>query len=330
MKAKAFVLLAGLTAFFLGVGFLMGGTGGLVIALMISVAMNIFSYWNSDKLVLRMFKAQEVDYETGGDYYDIVADLAKNAGIPMPRVYVIDQNQPNAFATGRNPENAAVAATIGLLNMLSKEEIAGVMAHELGHVRNRDTLTMTISATLAGAVSMLANFFMFFGGSSSNNDENGGGSLIGNLVLMFLAPMAASLIQMSISRANEFRADEAGAEICGHPEWLASALHKIEYAAQQVHNPVADRTPATAHMFIINPLSGQRLKSLFSTHPATQDRIARLENLRRSDPQRFAGVRVAAIEGGVRADYGAESRPTKARPTSPWSNTQKDHKGPWG
>lgn len=268
------ILLAGMTALFMGVGYLLGGTGGMVIALAIAVAMNAFSYWNSDKMVLRMYGAREVDERSAPEFYRMVQDLARRADLPMPKVYVIQNNQPNAFATGRNPENAAVAATTGLLNSLSREEIAGVMAHELAHVRNRDTLIMTITATLAGAISMLANFALFFGGSRNNPL-----GLIGTIALMILAPLAAMLVQMAISRSREYEADRIGAEIAGNPMWLASALEKIAGAARRVENVPAERNPATAHMFIINPLSGERADSLFSTHPATENRVAELRKL---------------------------------------------------
>lgn len=268
------VLLAAMTALFLGIGYMLGGEAGMLIALAIAGAMNIFAYWNSDKMVLRMHGAREVGEQTAPDYVRMVRLMAGNAGLPMPRTYIIDTPQPNAFATGRNPENAAVAATTGLLQMLSPEEVAGVMAHELAHVRNRDTLIMTITATIAGAISMLANFALFFGGNRNNPM-----GLIGAIALMILAPLAAALVQMAISRAREYEADKGGAEICGRPLWLASALDKMSRASEQIDNEVAERNPATAHMFIVNPLHAQRIDSLFSTHPDTQNRIARLRAL---------------------------------------------------
>lgn len=267
------MLLAAMTALFMGVGYLIGGTGGMMIALVIAAAMNLFSYWNADKMVLKMHHAVEVDEQSAPEYYRIVADLAQNAGLPMPKVYVINNAQPNAFATGRNPENAAVAASTGLLHSLSAEEVAGVMAHELAHVQNRDTLTMTITATLAGAISMLGNFAFFFGG---NRNSNNGLGIIGVLAAMIVAPLAAMIVQMAISRTREYSADRRGAEICGNPLWLASALNKIAGSATRVVNEDAERNPATAHMFIINPLSGQQMDNLFSTHPATENRIAAL------------------------------------------------------
>ncbi len=267
------MLLAAMTALFMGLGYLIGGGAGMAFAFMLAAGMNLFAYWNSDKMVLRMYKAQPVDERTAPEYVRLVRRLAENAGIPMPATYIVDTPQPNAFATGRNPDHAAVAATRGLIEMLTPEELAGVMAHEIGHIRNRDTLTMTITATIAGAVSMLANFALFFGGN-----RNAGG-IIGTLALAILAPMAAGLVQMAISRTREYSADQAGAEISGHPMWLASALEKIETYAHRSRNDYAEANPATAHMFIINPLSGEGRDSLFSTHPATANRIAALKKL---------------------------------------------------
>ena len=267
------ILLAAMTALFMGLGYLIGGGAGMAFAFMLAAGMNLFAYWNSDKMVLRMYNAQPVDERTAPEYVRLVRRLAENAGIPMPATYIVDTPQPNAFATGRNPDHAAVAATRGLIEMLTPEELAGVMAHEIGHIRNRDTLTMTITATIAGAVSMLANFALFFGGN-----RNAGG-FIGTLALAILAPLAAGLVQMAISRTREYSADEAGAEISGHPMWLASALEKIEGYAHRSRNDYAEANPATAHMFIINPLSGEGRDSLFSTHPATANRVAALKKL---------------------------------------------------
>ncbi|KQV35811.1 MULTISPECIES: zinc metalloprotease HtpX [unclassified Rhizobium] len=272
------MLLAAMTALFMGVGFLIGGRGGMMIAFLMAAGMNVFSYWNSDKMVLRMYNAQEVDERSAPEYYGIVRDLAAKAGLPMPRVYVIDNAQPNAFATGRNPENAAVAASTGLLHALNYDEVAGVMAHELAHVQNRDTLTMTITATLAGAISMLGNFAFFFGGNRENNNPLGA---IGTIVAMIVAPLAAMVVQMAISRTREYSADRRGAEICGKPLALASALAKIAGAAHHIPNAEAEHNPATAPMFIINPLSGQRMDNLFSTHPDTENRIAALQQMAR-------------------------------------------------
>ena len=268
------ILMAAMTGLFLAVGFLLGGTGGMVIAFLIALAMNAFAYWNADKMVLRMYKARQVDRTTAPALFGIVEQLAQSADLPMPRVYIIDDDQPNAFATGRNPENAAVAATTGLLRRLTSEEVAGVMAHELAHVKDRDTLTMTITATIAGAISMLANFGLFFG--SSRNNPLG---FIGVILIMILAPMAAALVQMAISRTREYAADRMGAEICGRPLWLASALQKIDRAARGIDNQVAESNPATAHMFIINPLHANQMDGLFTTHPRTENRIQRLQQL---------------------------------------------------
>jgi len=273
---RTFVLIAAMTGLFLAVGYLIGGQSGMLIAFGLAAAMNLFAYWNSDKMVLRMYGAREVDRNTAPQFYGIVEQLAQRAGLPMPRVFVMQNDQPNAFATGRNPQNAAVAATTGLLQKLSAEEIAGVMAHELAHVKNRDTLTMTITATLAGAISMLANFAMFFGGSRDSNGNANPLGLIGSLALMILAPLGAMLVQMAISRSREYEADRIGAEISGKPLWLASALGNLHNAAQIVPNEEAERNPATAHMFIVNPLQGRGADSLFSTHPSMENRIARL------------------------------------------------------
>ena len=273
---KTALLLAGLTALFMGIGYLLGGTGGAIIAFVIALAMNVFSYWRSDQMVLRMHRAVEVDEENAPEYYAIVRGLAEAADLPMPAIYLIDNPQPNAFATGRNPENAAVAASTGLLELLEPEEVAGVMAHELAHIQNRDTLIMTVTATIAGAISMIANFGLFFGG----NRERGMG-IIGTIAVAILAPMAAALVQMAISRTREYAADRRGAEICDHPLWLASALSKVAGGVQAHENLDAERYPATAHMFIINPLSGKGMDGLFSTHPDTANRIAALEELER-------------------------------------------------
>lgn len=306
------MLLAALTAIFMGVGFLIGGSSGALIAFVVAAGMNLFSYWNADKLALAMNRAREVDERTAPEFYRLVRDLSARAGLPMPRVYVADNPQPNAFATGRNPEHAAVCATTGLLQMLSREEIAGVMAHELGHVKNRDTLTMTITATLAGAVSMLANFAFFFGGMGGNRNNNPLG-IVGVLVAAIVAPLAALLVQMAISRTREYSADRAGAEISGRPEALASALAKIESAAERIPNLAAERNPAAAHLYIINPLSGSRMDNLFSTHPATENRIAALMAMAR--------------ESGIRPASGSAARPTVAVPRV---GTTPRQRGPWG
>jgi heat shock protein HtpX len=269
------LLLAALTGFFLVVGYLLGGHTGLVVALIVALGMNLFAYWNSDSMVLRMANAQEVGPNEAPELFGIVQQLAQRAGLPMPRVYLINEDQPNAFATGRSPEHAAVAVNTGLLQHLSREEVTGVLAHELGHVRNRDTLTMTVAATLSGAIGMLASFGGLFGGG---RDENGRPmvSPIVAIGAMFLAPLAASLVQMAISRSREYEADKAGAEISGNPLWLASALQRLHEGTQAIPNATAEANPATAHLYIDNPLSAGGLRSLFSTHPPMEERIARL------------------------------------------------------
>ncbi len=310
------MLLALMTALFMGVGYLIGGESGMLIAFAIAAAMNLFSYWNGDKMVLRMHRAVEVDERSAPEFFGIVKALAGRAGLPMPRVYLIDTPQPNAFATGRNPQNAAVAATTGLLQRLSHEEVAAVMAHELAHVQNRDTLTMTITATLAGAISMLGNFAFFMGGSRDSNNGNPLGA-IGVLVAIIVAPLAAMIVQMAISRTREYAADRRGAEICGQPLWLASALSKIARTAQTVHNPDAERNPASAHLFIINPLSGERMDNLFSTHPNTENRIAALQRIE----EEFRG------NGGGAAPRNAPQPGEPARPQRP---AAPEASGPWG
>jgi heat shock protein HtpX len=300
------ILLAGLTALFMGVGFLIGGQSGAMIALLIAAGMNFVAYWNADSLVLSMHGAHEVDARSAPELYRIVGELATRAGLPTPRVFLMDNPQPNAFATGRNPQHAAVAVTSGLLQMLREDEIAGVIAHELAHVKNHDTLTMTITATIAGAISMLAQFGLFFGG---NRDSNNGMGLIGTLAMVILAPIAAMLVQMAISRTREYGADEMGARISGRPLALASALARIDNAAHQIENPDAEQHPATAHLFIINPLSGARMDNLFATHPATENRIAALRD-------------IAAHMQQHRQDAAPQ-----AQPSGPWGNARR---GPWG
>jgi heat shock protein HtpX len=312
------MLLAFMTALFMGVGFLLGGRGGMMIAFLMAAGMNLFSYWNSDKMVLRAYRAHEADERNAPEFFRMIRDLSANAGLPMPKVYVYDNPQPNAFATGRNPQNAAVAASTGLLERLTPEEVAGVMAHELAHIQNRDTLTMTITATLAGAISMLGNFAFFFGGNRDNNNPLG---FIGVLVAMIVAPFAAMLVQMAISRTREYSADRRGAEICGNPLWLASALSKIAGAAHAIPNYDAERNPATAHMFIINPLSGERMDNLFSTHPNTENRIAAL--------QQMAGE--FGTRGSTEA-FGADrpARTARSVPNTGWGRgPDEPRKGPW-
>ena len=269
---KTTILMAGIVALFGVVGAAIGGANGMLLALALGGAMNIFAYWFSDKMVLRMYNAQEVDAASAPQFYAMVQELAQRAGLPMPRVYLIDEDQPNAFATGRNPEHAAVAATSGILRLLSARELRGVMAHELTHVKHRDILISTIAATMAGAISSIAQFGFFFGGRGDGERAN---PVVG-LILMILAPVAAMLIQMAISRAREFEADRGGAEISGDPHALADALQKMERYAKGLPLIAAEEHPATAQMMIINPLSGSGMQNLFSTHPATEERIARL------------------------------------------------------
>jgi heat shock protein HtpX len=275
--ARTALLLAILTALFLVVGYAIGGEGGMLIALAVAVATNLFAYWNSDQVVLSMYGAREVDRQSAPGYFGIVEQLAERARLPMPRVYIIESDQPNAFATGRDPQHAAVVASTGLLRMLTSEELAGVMAHELSHVKNRDTLIMTITAMLAGAIGMLANLAFLFGHSRSSDGNSNSLGLVGMLLAMIVAPFAAMLVQMGISRSREYEADRSGAEISGRPLWLASALQKIEHAVAQIGNEAADRNPATAHLFIVNPLHGGAMDSLFSTHPSTENRIRALQ-----------------------------------------------------
>ena len=318
---KTALLLAALTGFVLVAGYLLGGQTGLVIALVAALGMNLFAYWNSDKMVLRMANAQEVGPENAPEFYGIVHQLAERAGLPMPRVYLIDEDQPNAFATGRDPEHAAVAATTGLLRNLSREEIAGVMAHELGHVRHRDTLIMTVAATLSGAIGMLASF----GGLMGGGRDSDGRPLVNPIVaiaMMILAPLAAMLVQMAISRSREYEADRIGAEICGQPQWLASALAKLHAGTQQIHNEAAERNPATAHMYIANPLAAAGgMSSLFSTHPPMEERIARLQAMA---PSGAGDYRSGSTTRPARSSI-PQSKP------SPWgAASQSSRRGPWG
>lgn len=295
--------MAGLMGLFLAVGYLLGRQQGMLIAFMVAGGMNLFAYWNADKMVLRMHGARQVDRQSAPEFYQMIEELSQRAGLPMPKVFVMDNPQPNAFATGRNPENAAVAATTGLLQLLSRDEIAGVMAHELAHVKNRDTLIMTMTATIAGAISMLANFGMFFGGRDRNNPLGA----VGMILMVIMAPLAAMLVQMAISRTREYGADRMGAEISGQPLALASALAKISDAVKRIENPVAEANPATAHMFIINPLSGQRMDNLFSTHPDPNNRIEALQRMAQQ--------------------IGAIGRPSSG---GPWGEAPRRPSGPWG
>ena len=329
---KTFMLLAGMTALFGGVGYLVGGVAGMAIAFVIAIGLNIFSYWNSDSIVLKAYRArpaEEFRDQKVRHYLKDTEALAHRAGLPRPKIYVIEMDQPNAFATGRNPDNAAVVATTGLLNMLDRDEIAGVMAHELAHVKNRDTLTMTVTATIAGAIGLLANFALFFGGGR----ERGG--LIVGLLIAFLAPIAASIVQMAISRAREYEADRVGAEIMGHPEPLARALAKISGKAELLPDEATERNPSMAHMFIVNPLAGRRGDSLFSTHPATQNRIEALMSLPTGGRARIPRTRgtPSASPSGPSPGGGKEETPPASDP-SPWADALKKKRrnkgiGPW-
>jgi heat shock protein HtpX len=316
---RTFTLLAALTALFVGAGYMIGVAAGMAIAFVLAAGMNVFSYWNADKIVLKIYRAQPVDGSHPSAlvraYASDVEDLARRAAMPVPKIYVIENDQPNAFATGRDPDHAAVAATTGLLRLLDRREIRGVMAHELAHVKHRDTLTMTVTATIAGAISALANFGLFFGGGDRDRPMG----MIGTIALAILAPMAAGLVQMAISRSREYEADRGGAEISGDPQALAAALQKIESYARGMVNYDAERNPATSHMFIINPLSGQGADNLFSTHPATQNRVAALMQMagggngggrafveRTVEPARRSGGRGTAVPttgGGRRGPW---------------------------
>ena len=298
------LLLAAMTALFLVIGFLIGGQSGLIMALVLALGTNLFAYWNSDRMVLRMHNARAIDRASAPELYGMVAELARRAELPMPAVYLIETEQPNAFATGRSPEHSAVAVTRGILQVLPREELMGVIAHELAHVKNRDTLTMTIAASIAGAIGFLAQFAFFFGGSSDNRNNPLG--IVGTILVMLLAPLAAMLVQMAISRTREYSADRLGAEICGNPMWLARALQGIERAAQGRVMATAERNPATAHLFIINPLHMGGVDNLFRTHPPTAARVQALTEL-------------AATSDGPSA------------PSSPPSETfSRPSAGPWG
>ena len=297
--AKTAVLLAGLTGLFMAVGFLLGGQGGMLIAFVIALGMNAFAYWNSGGIVLRQYGAREVTAQSQPQLHAMVARLAERADLPMPRVYVMDNPQPNAFATGRSPAHGAVAVTTGLMRQLDGDELAGVIAHELAHIKNRDTLIMTITATVAGAISMLANFALFFG---ERRDSPLG--LIGTIAIMILAPLAAMLVQMAISRSREYEADRIGAGIAGTPTGLAAALDKIASGAARIDNQAAENNPATAHLFIVNPLHARAVDNLFSTHPDMGNRIQRLREM--------AG--------------GGPAAPAAAAPRGPWNRGAR----PWG
>ena len=308
------LLLAALTGLFMAVGYAIGRESGMVIAFFVALATNLFAYWNSDRMVLSMHGAQQVDRASAPEFYELVEQLAGRANLPMPKVYIMDNPQPNAFATGRNPQNAAVAATTGLLTQLSREEAAGVIAHELAHVRNRDTLIMTLTATIAGAISMLGNFAMFFGGG--RNREGGGLGPVATIAMIVLAPIAAM-----ISRTREYAADRGGAEISGEPLWLASALQRIDSAAHQIENQTAEENPASAPLFIINPLSGARMDNLFSTHPATENRIEALMTL----AQQMGKTRPGRHGEGLSEPAAG----TSDAPPGPWDSV-RERNGPWG
>ncbi len=308
------VLLAGLTALFMAVGYFIGGTTGMFVAFGVALAMNLFSYWNSDRLVLSMQGAREVSPRAAPELHGMVEELSRRAGIPTPRLYVIETDQPNAFATGRDPDNAAVAVSRGLISYLEPREVAAVVAHELAHIRSRDTLTMTITATLAGAISMLAQFGLFFGGGNSRDNPLGA---IGTLLMIFLAPLAAMLVQMAISRTREYEADRDGAEIAGDPLALASALEKISRLAHRTVNVAAERNPAMAHLYIFNPLSGARMDNLFSTHPDVGNRIAQLRQI------------AAAMQAGGTARGNSPRSAGGAWRVPPVSSGDSSFRGPW-
>lgn len=309
------LLLVVMTGLFVLMGAILGGQGGMIVAFIAALAMNLFALWKSDKMILRMHGAQEVDAQSGGDFYQIVRRLAERAELPMPRVFIMQNPQPNALATGRNPENAAVAASTGLLEMLSAEEVAGVMAHELAHIKSRDTLTMTVAASLGGAISMMAQYLQFGAIFGSRQSQRLGG--LGFIITAILAPLAAMLVQTAISRSREYQADRLGAMICGQPRWLASALVRIHQQAQRIQNRTAEMHPATAHLFIINPLSGRGMDNLFSTHPSTENRVAELEKLALEMEQA-----ARQLPGGTMT----ADAPWLGRPQAP----RGPARGPWG
>lgn len=317
---RTMLLLAALTALFMAIGYAIGRGPGMTIAIVIAAGMNMFAYWNSDKMVLSQQGAEEVDEAQAPELYGIVRELAGRAQLPMPKVYIIHTDQPNAFATGRNPDHAAVAASAGLLNMMSREEVMGVLAHEVAHVKNRDTLTMTVAATIAGAISMLANFGLLFGGGHRRDGEGGG--IFSTLIAVIVAPIAAALLQMALSRSREYAADHEGAAICGHPLWLASALQKIERAAHEIPNEQAEDHPASASLYIINPLTGGGMDNLFSTHPNTDNRITALQEQARE----MGRMDWPAGSGGMEAGPWGGNEP--AGESGPWDGVQTGEPGP--
>ncbi len=325
---KTAALLAALTALFMGVGWLIGGAAGAVIALVIAVGVNFFAFWNSDRMALSAHGAEPVTRASDPELLSLVELLASRSNLPTPRVYRIPTEQPNAFATGRSPDNAAVAVTDGLRRMLTREELAGVIAHELAHIKNRDTLIMTVAATVAGAISMLAQFGLFFGGSSDNRNPLG---FIGVLLAVILAPVAAALVQMAISRTREYSADRDGAEICGDPLWLAGALRKISGGASRHEMRSVEANPTTAHLFIVNPLSGRRMDNLFATHPNPENRIAALLEMAGRNPAEFSAGAPTASQPGRQAEargaWGRFSGGDARRARGPWSRSPR--RGPW-
>jgi len=316
--ARTAILMAGLTALFAGVGYLLGGQQGMVVAFLVAAGMNVFSWWNSDRMVLRMHHAQPIGPGDDPRLYQLVAGLAARAGLPMPALYLIHEDQPNAFATGRSPERAAVAVTAGLLSMMPEEEVAGVIAHELAHIRNHDTLIMTITASLAGAIGMVAQFGGLFGRRDRNNPLGG----IGVLLAIIVAPLVAMLVQMAISRSREYEADRLGAEIAGHPRGLANALQRMEAGRHAIPNESAEANPATAHLFIVNPLSGAGTDSLFSTHPSTENRVRALMEMAGGMPLRQpAGLGRGASHGPWAGP------PPRGAAGRPWD--RRGRRGPW-
>lgn len=313
------ILLAVITALFVGIGYAVGGATGAMIAFGIALVTNAVAYWNSDKMVLSMYGARQVSRSDAPEFVGTIEQLAQRADLPMPKVYIIENDQPNAFATGRSPDHAAVAATTGLLSACTREEVAGVMAHELAHVKNRDMLIMTVTATIAGAISFISMFAMFFGGGS----RNGGQNPILAILIAILAPIAAGLVQMAISRTREYEADRIGAEICGNPEWLASALQRLEGMSGRIVNEDAERNPETAHLFITNPLKNNGVDNLFSTHPKMANRIARLRAMTGGDSMNGAGPAF---------DSASDRRPSAGARQSriPSSSGLSRRRGPWG